>query len=103
MARVSMADVVKFRDFLNAVLAANPTGEFETWDYEPWLERKAENTDLFGWEDEAEEEDNPPKWVRKDERKMFPNAKIIDDLVNKVSSTHRVKEMKNGTWYVVAG
>ncbi len=98
MARITMADVAKFKAFLDAVLAANPTGEFELWDYEPWCEKNGESEDLFGWGDD--DDDAEPMWVRKDEQKIFPRAKSIDKLIEKVSRTHKVREMDNGRWYV---
>lgn len=94
MARVTQADVIKFKAFLDMVLKQDPTGEFEIWDYDPFLERKNNSEDVF--DDIDDDDENPPKWVRKGEEQFFPTAKVIDELLKLAGN---VKEMANGRFY----
>ena len=95
MARVTKSDIIKFKAFLEAILRSDPTGEFEIWDYDPFCERAIDEE----W-DGVDEDENPPKWVRKGEHKAFPKAKVVDELL-KLAGDGKVKEMPNGRFYVV--
>ncbi len=98
MAQVTMADVAKFKSFLNAVLRTDPTGEFDTWECDLLNEKIGSR----GNEDDEELAELPDRWVRHGETSFSRYSKSLDELIRKVSRTHKVREMDTGRWYVVA-